>query len=85
MATDTASGSNHESNRDGRTVRGLVGTVVRLLIDLLVATVWVVFLTLLFLEIGWPQWAFYALLIAGIGVYVTVTAAWRRDRTDEAD
>ncbi|ADB60056.1 hypothetical protein Htur_1164 [Haloterrigena turkmenica DSM 5511] len=79
MATDTASGSNHESNRDRRTLRGLVSTVVRLLIDLLVVTAWVVFLTLFFLEVAWPQWAFYALLIAGIGVYVAVTAAWRRD------
>ena len=83
MATDTASGSSHESNpnrenRTGRTAGGVVRSVARLVADLLIATVWVVFLALLFLETGWPRWAFYGALVLGIGAYVTVTAAWRR-------
>ena len=78
MATDTASGSNRESNHERSTARGVASTVVRLLVDLIVATAWVVFLSLFFLEIAWPQWAFYVLLVAGIGVYVAITATWRR-------
>lgn len=71
MATDT--------NRTDRTVKGIASTVVRLVADLFIVTCWVVLLSLLFLENAWPRWAFYALLIAGIGAYVTITAAWRAD------
>ena len=57
-------------------VRRIASAAVRIGFDLLVITCWVVFLALLFLETGWPRWAFYALLVVGIGVYVTVTATW---------
>ncbi|WP_121742511.1 hypothetical protein [Natronorubrum halophilum] len=75
MATDDAS----DSDRIGRTVKGFASTAARLVADLFIATCWVLLLTLLFLENGWPEWAFYALLIVGIGVYVAITAAWRAD------
>ncbi|QFU83245.1 hypothetical protein [Natronorubrum aibiense] len=52
-------------------------TAVRLVGDLLAVTGWVVLLALFFLQSTWPRWAFYALLIGGVGLYVTVTAAWR--------
>ena len=82
MATDNTS----RSGRFGRTVRGVVSTVFRLALDLFVVTVWVVFLTLAFLEIAWPRWAFYALLVVGVGGYVTVTSTWgRSDAGDGSD
>ena len=81
MATDTAPGSNRESSHDHGAVRGAARSVVRLLADLFVATAWVVFLALLFLETAWPRWTFYAVLVLGIGVYVAITAAWRRQGT----
>ncbi|GAB3666201.1 hypothetical protein [Halopiger thermotolerans] len=65
-----------DSARPSLTVGTLASAGVRLAVDLLVATLWVVFLTLLFLETAWPRWLFYALLVLGIGGYVTVTAAW---------
>ncbi|WP_226481548.1 hypothetical protein [Natrinema amylolyticum] len=78
MSNDTA--------RNARSDRGVVRTVVsgaiRLLGDLLAVSLWVLFLTLLFLETGWPRWAFYAMLVVGVAVYVTVTAAWTRDGDD---
>ncbi|ELY78380.1 hypothetical protein [Natrinema pallidum] len=75
----------NDTQRSARSGRGLVRTVVsgllRILTDLLAITLWVLFLTLLFLETGWPRWAFYGLLVVGVGGYVTVTAAW----TDDGD
>ncbi|ELY77083.1 hypothetical protein [Natrinema gari] len=69
----------NDTRRSARSVRGLVRTVVsgilRLLADLLAISLWVLFLTLLFLETAWPRWAFYVLLVVGVGGYVTVTAA----------
>ncbi|AEH37266.1 hypothetical protein [Halopiger xanaduensis] len=55
-----------------------VRAVARLGADLLVVTLWVVFLTVLFLETAWPRWLFYALLLLGVGGYVSVTAAWTK-------
>ena len=60
-------------------IRRTASAAVRIGFDLLVITCWVVFLTLLFLETGWPRWAFYALLVVGVGLYVTVTATWWSD------
>ncbi|OLZ41558.1 hypothetical protein A6E15_11445 [Natrinema saccharevitans] len=57
-------------------VRTAVRTLGRVLGDLVALSLWVLFLTLLFLETGWPRWAFYALLLVGVGVYVAGTAAW---------
>ena len=54
----------------------LLGTGGRLAGDALTLGLWVVFLTLLFLETGWPRWAFYAALLVGVALYVTITAPW---------
>lgn len=56
------------------TTSDVLGVVVRLLADLLAVTAWVAVLTLAFLATGWPRPVFYALLIGGIVVWVTVTA-----------
>ncbi|ELY90111.1 hypothetical protein [Natrinema altunense] len=73
----------NDTQRSARSGRGLVRTVasglLRIFADLLAISLWVLFLTLLFLETGWPRWAFYALLVVGVGGYVTVTAAWTGD------
>ena len=71
MATDTHTGSDRSDQP------GLVKSIVRLVGDLLIVTCWVVFLTLVFLGTAWPRWAFYLLLILGVGLYVSFTAAWR--------
>ena len=76
MATDDST----TSSRAGRALTGAVRTAFRLLADLLIVGLWVLLLTLLFLEATWPRWAFYVLLVLGVGAYVTVTAEWwRRD------
>jgi threonine/homoserine/homoserine lactone efflux protein len=64
------------SDRDRGRVAALVAGVGRLLGDLLAVSLWVLFLTLVFLETSWPRWAFYLSLVAGVAVYVAVTAAW---------
>ncbi|SDQ50975.1 hypothetical protein [Natronobacterium texcoconense] len=65
---------------DERTQRGRLGaatsTGVRVLADLVILTLWVLLLTLTFLAFAWPRWAFYALLLGGVGVYVSITAGW---------
>lgn len=48
----------------------------RILVDLLIVSLWVLFLTLFFLETGWPGWVFYAVLLLGVALYVSVTARW---------
>ncbi|QLG47478.1 hypothetical protein [Natrinema halophilum] len=80
MSNDTArqSQSEHDRDDDRSAIATLINGSLRLLVDLLVISLWVLFLTLLFLETAWPGWTFYALLVAGIGVYVSVTAAWVR-------
>ncbi|MBZ6493638.1 hypothetical protein [Natrinema longum] len=72
MSNDTA----RTSRSDRRRVRTVVSGVLRLLGDLLAVSLWVLLLTLLFLETAWPRWAFYAMLVGGVALYVTVTAAW---------
>lgn len=76
MSNDTARTA--RTSRDRNPVTAAVSGVFRLVGDLLVVTLWVLFLTLLFLETAWPRWAFYALLVGGVAVYVVVTAAWIR-------
>lgn len=51
-------------------------TSVRLLADVLILGLWIVFLTLVFLGTGWPRWAFYLAAILGAALYVRVTPAW---------
>ncbi len=70
MTTDTHIGS----DRSDQT--GIVRSIARLVGDLLIVTCWVVFLTLVFLGTAWPQWAFYLLLLLGVGLYVSLTATW---------
>ncbi|PGF15085.1 hypothetical protein CP556_02380 [Natrinema sp. CBA1119] len=74
MSNDTP-----RTSRNGRARRALTAVTsggLRILVDLLVVSLWVLFLTLVFLENGWPRWAFYALLLGGVGLYVALTAAW---------
>lgn len=52
------------------TTSDVLAVVRRALVDLLVTTVWVTFLTLAFLATGWPGPAFYALLVGGIVTWV---------------
>ncbi|ELY43880.1 hypothetical protein [Natronorubrum sulfidifaciens] len=78
MASETPDRS---STRSDGTTKAAAITAVRLMIDLVVVTGWVVFLVLFFLQNTWPRWTFYLLLIAGVGLYVTVTAAWRSSDT----
>ncbi|WP_222919650.1 hypothetical protein [Natrinema sp. SYSU A 869] len=75
MSNDTS----RHSRSDRGPVRTVASGVLRLLGDLLAVSLWVLFLTLLFLETAWPRWVFYAMLVIGVAVYVTVTAAWTRD------
>ncbi|RQG97344.1 hypothetical protein EA473_04390 [Natrarchaeobius chitinivorans] len=54
----------------------MIGTVGRVALDVTVIGLWVLFLTILFLGRGWPRWAFYATLLVGVVVYISVTAPW---------
>ncbi|MDJ1430798.1 hypothetical protein [Halostagnicola sp. A-GB9-2] len=83
--TETQSDSRSEDRSDSRPekradsregLRGFLTAGARFLGDIVIITLWVLFLTLLFLSTGWPNWAFYVLLLLGVAVYVSVTAAW---------
>ncbi|MFC6769791.1 hypothetical protein [Natrinema soli] len=84
MSNDTP-----RTSRTGRARRALAAVTsggLRILVDLLAVSLWVLFLTLWFLENGWPRWAFYSLLLGGVGLYVALTAAWidgERENRDE--
>jgi hypothetical protein len=78
MSNDTTRPPSTESGRSRSPVGAAVSGAVRLFLDLLAVSLWVLFLTLLFLETAWPRWAFYAGLVAGVAVYVTVTPAWTK-------
>ena len=72
-------GDRTSDERSVRTDGGLRRTVRvggRVLADVVALSLWVLFLTLLFLATAWPRWAFYALLLLGVAVYVAVTAPW---------
>lgn len=65
-------------------VVGLLTVSSRIVLDALTLGLWVIFLTLLFLEANWPQWAFYGALLGGVAVYVSITAPWTgRPRSTE--
>ncbi|MFC4437088.1 MULTISPECIES: hypothetical protein [Natrialbaceae] len=72
------------STRSGSTLFAIVSAVGRLVVDALVIGLWVLFLTLLFLSTGWPWWAFYVLLLVGVGLYVQFTAGWQRSSETES-
>ncbi|WP_254764263.1 hypothetical protein [Natrinema marinum] len=76
MSNDSARRSRSDAESDRSVFAALTNGSLRLLGDLLVVSLWVLFLTLLFLETAWPQWAFYVLLLVGVGVYVSVTVDW---------
>ncbi|QCS43294.1 hypothetical protein [Natrinema versiforme] len=80
MSNDTARSTDAGRNRS--TVSSAARGLLRLLGDLLAVSLWILFLTLLFLETAWPRWAFYTLLVIGVGTYVTVTPAWVRTTSD---
>lgn len=65
---------NQSDSRRG--VRGVLTAGVRLVGDVLILGLWVLFLTLLFLSTGWPIWVFYGVLLVGVAVYVSITASW---------
>ncbi|ELZ25411.1 hypothetical protein [Natrinema limicola] len=58
------------------TFSAVTSGTLRVLGDVLVISLWVLFLTVLFLELGWPRWAFYGALLLGVGVYVSITSGW---------
>ena len=76
MSNDTSRSSG--PGRVGRGISAVTSGTLRLLGDLLVVSLWVLLLTLLFLETAWPRWAFYVLLLGGIGLYVSATGNWLR-------
>ncbi|RQH00035.1 hypothetical protein [Natrarchaeobius oligotrophus] len=76
--SDAATRDRSDDESDGR--RSIANTGVRLVLDLAVVTLWVLFLALLFLQTAWPRWAFYAALLLGVAAYVTVTAPWTDER-----
>ncbi|TMT85874.1 hypothetical protein E2L06_04410 [Haloterrigena sp. H1] len=67
-------------NRTRHTFSAVASATLRLLGDVLVISLWVLVLTLVFLETGWPRWTFYGLLLVGIGLYVSVTPRWTGKR-----
>lgn len=79
-----AGGSADErSERVDSSIRTAARTGYRLLVDLVLITLWVLLCTLLFLETAWPRWAFYGVLLGGVAIYVSITAPWvdrRRER-----
>ncbi|MFA9415228.1 hypothetical protein [Natrinema sp. HArc-T2] len=77
MSNDPSRRSRRDRTR--HTFSAVTSTTLRLLGDVLVISLWVLFLTLLFLETGWPRWTFYGLLLVGVGLYVAVTPSWTRD------
>ena len=74
MSNDPARSSRPTRSRNALST--ITSATLRLLADLLVVSLWVLVLALLFLETGWPRWAFYGLLLVGIGSYVSVTRGW---------
>ncbi|WP_408958345.1 hypothetical protein [Natrinema sp. 74] len=76
MSNDSAHPSRTDAESDYSVLAAFTNGSLRLLADLLIVSLWVLFLTLLFLETAWPRWAFYALLLVGVGGYVSVTAEW---------
>ena len=78
MSNDSAGGS--RTDRTRHTFSAVTSATLRLLGDVLAVSLWVLFLTLLFLETAWPRWAFYGLLLCGVGLYVAVTARWSGER-----
>lgn len=76
MSNDSARSSRSDVESDRSVFAALMNGSIRLLGDLLLVSLWVLLLTLLFLETGWPQWAFYGVLLLGVGVYVSITSGW---------
>jgi hypothetical protein len=69
------------SNRVVSTFLAFATAGSRLVADVLIVGLWVMFLTLLFLTTDWPRWLFYVLLLVGVGLYVQFTASWLRPST----
>ncbi|AXR78861.1 hypothetical protein [Natrarchaeobaculum sulfurireducens] len=71
-----SSADSEHTTRPTGSVRTVARAGYRLLADLAIITLWVLFCTLLFLETGWPRWAFYGVLLSGVAIYVSITAPW---------
>lgn len=67
-----------QPDRTVSTLTTIIRAGGRIAADLVGIGLWVLFLTLVFLSTGWPRWAFYGLLILGVGFYVRFTAPWLR-------
>ncbi|MFB1063254.1 hypothetical protein [Natrinema sp. H-ect4] len=74
MSNDTPRTS--RTGRARRVITAVTSGGLRILVDLLVVSLWVLFLTLWFLETAWPRWAFYGALLLGVSVYVSITSGW---------
>ncbi|MCU4925230.1 hypothetical protein OB905_04415 [Halobacteria archaeon AArc-dxtr1] len=80
MANSTTDTTQTGDTRGQSRLRTTVVVLARLLLDAAILGLWVLLLALLFLSTGWPGWAFYALLLFGVGLYVSLTSTWGRPR-----
>lgn len=66
--------------RARRVLRGAAAFLVSgwrtLLVDALVVVTWLLALLLVFDWLGWPSWAFYVALFAGIAAYSALATWW---------
>lgn len=68
--------SNTTRTDPGSRLRRLSVTLRRILVDAVTLALWVVALTAIFLETGWPRWGFYAFLLTGVVLYTLFTRGW---------
>ncbi|ADD05879.1 uncharacterized protein Nmag_2316 [Natrialba magadii ATCC 43099] len=69
-------GSSHSSTRSTPSGRAILGGIGRVIADAILIGAFVLLLTLLFLQTGWPRWVFYAVLFLGVAGYVSITRPW---------
>ncbi|OIB57233.1 hypothetical protein [Natrialba sp. SSL1] len=69
----STSGASASTSASASTILGGIGRVVA---DAIIVAAFVLFLTLWFLQTGWPRWAFYAALFLGVAGYVSITRPW---------
>ncbi|ELY88241.1 hypothetical protein C483_16051 [Natrialba hulunbeirensis JCM 10989] len=69
----SSTGSASTSTTSAGTILGGIGRVVA---DAIIVAAFVLLVTLLFLQTGWPRWAFYVVLFLGVAGYVSITRPW---------
>jgi len=76
----THEGGADPGDGDARVARKLGVAGFRLVVDAAALALWTLFVVLIFLAAGWPDWTFYVLLLGGVAGYVVVTPPWIRKR-----